>query len=105
MDRTAHRWAGPAFSYGAKFHENGVPILVDDGFRAFAETFVGWHKEGLMPAEGWPAGGGTAYKNAAPLFLDGTVAICSPLFRTQDKQSGSEALFCWLAQYWLAAIP
>ena len=24
MDRTAHRWAGPAFSYGAKFHENGV---------------------------------------------------------------------------------
>ena len=30
MDRTAHRCAGPAFSYGAKFHENGVPILVDD---------------------------------------------------------------------------
>ena len=75
MDRTAHRWAGPAFSYGAKFHENGVPILVDDGFRAFAETFVGWHTEGLMPAEGWPAGAGTAYKNAAPLFLDGTVAM------------------------------
>ena len=40
MDRTAHRWAGPAFSYGAKFHENGVPILVDEGFRDFAETFV-----------------------------------------------------------------
>ena len=75
MDRTAHRWAGPAFSYGAKFHENGVPILVDEGFRDFAETFVGWHEEGLMPAEGWPAGGGTAYRNAAPLFLDGTVAM------------------------------
>jgi alpha-1,4-digalacturonate transport system substrate-binding protein len=28
-----------------------------------------------MPAEGWPAGAGTAYKNAAPLFLDGTVAM------------------------------
>ena len=28
-----------------------------------------------MPAEGWPAGSGTAYKNAAPLFLDGTVAM------------------------------
>ncbi len=75
LDRTAHRWAGPAFSYGAKFHKDGVPILVDEGFRKFSEVFVGWHKEGLMPVEGWPAGSGTAYKNAAPLFLDGTVAM------------------------------
>ena len=75
LDRTAHRWAGPAFSYGAKFHENGVPILVDEGFRKFSEVFVGWHEEGLMPAEGWPAGAGTSYRNAAPLFLDGTVAM------------------------------
>ena len=76
MDRTAHRMAGPAFSYGAKFFDDsGTPILVDDGFRAFAETFVGWHKEGLMPAEGWPAGSGTQYKNAAPLFLSGDVAM------------------------------
>ena len=76
MDRTAHRWAGPAFSYGAKFFDaNGVPILVDDGFRAFAETFVGWHKDGLMPVEGWPAGTGTQYRNAAPLFLSGQVAM------------------------------
>ena len=75
LDRTAHRWAGPAFSYGAKFHKDGTPILVDDGFRKFSEVFVGWHQEGLMPAEGWPAGSGTAYKNAAPLFLDGTVAM------------------------------
>ena len=76
MDRTAHRMAGPAFSYGAKFfHENGEPILVDDGFKKFAETFVGWHEEGLMPAEGWPAGSGTQYQNAAPLFLSGDVAM------------------------------
>ena len=75
LDRTAHRWAGPAFSYGAKFHKDGTPILVDDGFRKFSEVFVGWHQEGFMPAEGWPAGSGTAYKNAAPLFLDGTVAM------------------------------
>ncbi|GLQ36340.1 sugar ABC transporter substrate-binding protein [Amylibacter marinus] len=76
MDRTAHRMAGPAFSYGAKFFDDtGTPILVDEGFRKFAETFVGWHKEGLMPAEGWPAGSGTQYKNAAPLFLSGEVAM------------------------------
>jgi len=76
MDRTAHRMAGPAFSYGAKFFDDaGEPILVDDGFRSFAETFVGWHESGLMPAEGWPAGSGTQYRNAAPLFLSGDVAM------------------------------
>lgn len=76
MDRTAHRMAGPAFSYGAQFFdEDGMPILVDDGFRTFAETFVDWHKSGLMPAEGWPAGSGTQFRNAAPLFLSGDVAM------------------------------
>ncbi|MEM6309491.1 MAG: extracellular solute-binding protein [Pseudomonadota bacterium] len=76
MDRTAHRWAGPAFSYGAKFfNDAGEPLLVDDGFKSFAETFVGWHKDGLMPADGWPAGSGTQYRNAAPLFLGGQVAM------------------------------
>ncbi len=76
MDRTAHRWAGPAFSYGAAFFDDaGEPILVDEGFRNYAETFVGWHESGLMPADGWPAGTGTNYRNAAPLFLDGSVAM------------------------------
>ncbi|PRY77804.1 alpha-1,4-digalacturonate transport system substrate-binding protein [Yoonia maritima] len=76
MDRTAHRMAGPAFSYGAKFFDDaGEPILVDAGFRDFAETFVGWHASGLMPAEGWPAGEGTQYRNAAPLFQSGDVAM------------------------------
>lgn len=76
MDRTAHRWAGPAFSYGAKFFDDaGVPILVDDGFKTYAATFLEWHKSGLMPAEGWPAGSGTQYRNAAPLFLSGDAAM------------------------------
>ncbi|MDP6166892.1 MAG: extracellular solute-binding protein [Gammaproteobacteria bacterium] len=76
MDRTAHRMAGPAFSFGAKFFDDsGEPILVDQGFRRFAKTFVEWHKSGLMPIEGWPAGSGTQYKNAAPMFLAGDVAM------------------------------
>jgi len=76
MDRTAHRWAGPAFSYGAQFFDvAGEPILVDQGFRDFAEKFVQWHKDGLMPAEGWPAGSGTQFRNAAPLFLGGSVPM------------------------------
>ena len=76
MDRTAHRWAGPAFSYGAKFFDDaGEPLLVDEGFRKFSEVFVEWHASGLMPAEGWPAGSGTQYRNAAPLFLSGDAAM------------------------------
>lgn len=76
MDRTAHRWAGPAFSYGAKFFDaSGEPILVDDGFRNYAEKFVQWHEDGLMPQEGWPAGSGTQYRNAAALFTGETVAM------------------------------
>ena len=76
LDRTAHRWAGPAFAYGAKFmDENGEPILVDDGFKKFAEVFMEWHENGFMPAEGWPAGAGTSYRNAAPLFLNGQVVM------------------------------
>ena len=76
MDRTAHRWAGPAFSYGAKFFDDaGEPILVDEGFKDFAAKFIGWHEAGLMPSDGWPAGSGTSDRNAAPLFLDGSVAM------------------------------
>jgi len=89
MDRTAHRMAGPAFSYGAAFFDDsGTPILVDDGFRNFAEMFVGWHESGLMPAEGWPAGSGTQYRNAAPLFMSGDVAMHmsgSWMLATYDK--------------------
>ena len=76
MDRTAHRWAGPAFSYGAQFFDDaGQPLLVDDGFRTYAQVFLGWHDSGLMPAEGWPAGANTQYRNAAPLFTSGDVAM------------------------------
>ena len=74
LDRTGHRFAGPAFAYGAKFMRDGEPILVDEGFRKFAAEFIKWHQDGVMPAEGWPAGSGTSYRNAAPLFMNGQVA-------------------------------
>ena len=76
LDRTGHRFGAVALSYGAKImDENGEPILVDDGFREFTEIFVDWHKNGFMPEEGWPAGTATQYRNAAPLFLNGKVAM------------------------------
>ena len=76
MDRTGHRWAGLGASYGAKFIDNnGNFIFVDEGFKKAAKIFVDWHKEGLMPAEGWPGSAGAKYKNAMPKFMDGTCAM------------------------------
>jgi alpha-1,4-digalacturonate transport system substrate-binding protein len=76
MDRTAHRWAGPAFSYGAQFYNpDGAYIMVDEGFRTYAQTFKAWHDSGLMPQEGWPAGADTQYRNAAPLFTSQAVTM------------------------------
>ncbi|MEQ9572160.1 MAG: extracellular solute-binding protein, partial [Nitratireductor sp.] len=49
LDRSGHRYAGPAISYGAKlFDDKGDPITVDDGFRAFSEQFVAWNEDGTV---------------------------------------------------------
>ena len=42
MDRSGHRTAGPAISMGAQISaEDGTPALVDEGFSAMTEQFVG----------------------------------------------------------------
>lgn len=77
MDRSGHRFAGVAISYGAKyFDKDGKPsAVVDDGFKALAERMVTWHKDGLMPADTWPAAAGSKYKNAGEMFINGDVAM------------------------------
>ena len=76
MDRTGHRWAGLGASYGAKFVDDNMNfVFVDEGFKQAAKMFVDWHKEGLMPEEGWPGSAGAKYKNAMPKFMDGTCAM------------------------------
>lgn len=76
MDRTGHRFAGPAISYGAKyFDENGKPIVVDEGFRAFAEQFVEWNNDGTMAKEVWAGAGGATYQDAAAEFTNGTLVM------------------------------
>jgi alpha-1,4-digalacturonate transport system substrate-binding protein len=70
MDRTGHRFAGPAMSYGAKYFDaSGKPAVVDDGFKAFSERMVKWHKEGLMK-EIWPSSSGARWKNGADQFIN-----------------------------------
>lgn len=72
MDRSGHRIAGPAISYGAKiFDETGEPILVDDAFTAYVEKFVEWHKDGTMAQDVWGGSGGNTYQDAKAEFTSG----------------------------------
>lgn len=76
MDRSGHRFAGPAISYGAKYFDaNGNPVTVDDGFRAFAKKFVEWNKAGVMAKDVWAGSGGAAYQDAAKEFIKGSLVF------------------------------
>lgn len=64
MDRSGHRFAGPAISMGAAyFDEDGNPDVTDEGFRAMAEIFINWHLDGTMHPEIWPLSDGYAGAN------------------------------------------
>jgi len=72
IDRSGHRIAGLAASYGAKFFdETGEPALVDDGFKAFVTQFVDWHKDGTIARDVWGGLGGDSYRDAAQEFING----------------------------------
>jgi alpha-1,4-digalacturonate transport system substrate-binding protein len=76
MDRTGHRFAGPAISYGAKyFSEDGSPITIDEGFRAFAEKFVAWNNDGTMAKDVWAGSGGATYQDAAQEFINSSLVV------------------------------
>lgn len=69
MDRSGHRMAGPAMSYGAKYYDADDNFAVDQGFIDFAQLMVDWHASGLMPADIWPASGGQTYASGNELFF------------------------------------
>lgn len=72
MDRSGHRIAGPAISYGAKlFDDSGAPILVDDGFTKYVQKFVDWHNDGTMARDVWAGTGGSSYQAADKEFING----------------------------------
>ncbi|HYZ64906.1 MAG TPA: ABC transporter substrate-binding protein [Acetobacteraceae bacterium] len=74
-DRSGHRFAGPAISYGAKyFAPDGKPAVVDDGFKAMASRFVAWNKDGTVERDVWAATGG-GYRDAFEEFANGKIAV------------------------------
>ncbi|MCB9450426.1 MAG: extracellular solute-binding protein [Anaerolineaceae bacterium] len=75
MDRSGHRFAGPAFSEGATFfNEDGTVTMDTPGFRLMSEIFIGWHTDGITPADVWIGSGGS-YNAAAPYFINGQLVM------------------------------
>jgi len=75
MDRSGHRFAGPAISMGAKFFDDsGYPTIAgDEGFKNMADLFVGWHNNGIMPLDIWA--GSTGYVGANEEFGNSQVVL------------------------------
>ena len=69
-DRSGHRFAGPAISYGAKiFDAQGMPVI-DDGYKTVINKFVGWHKDGTMLRDVWAGSGGSTYADSIGEFIN-----------------------------------
>lgn len=75
IDRSGHRFAGPAFSMGATFfNEDGSVTMDTDGFREMAQLLVDWHTQNITPAEVWIGSGGT-YAAAHDYFINGQLVM------------------------------
>lgn len=96
MDRSGHRMAGPAMSYGAKYFDDEGKLTVDDGFRTFAQMMLDWHASGLMPADIWPAVSGAKYANGNELFFNQEVPFyMSGSWNTANVQDNVGDAFDW----------
>lgn len=74
-DRSGHRFAGPAISYGAKYFDaSGNPDVVDAGFKAMAKRFYDWNENGTVLKSTW-AGQATGYKDAFNEFANGKIVM------------------------------
>lgn len=75
MDRSAHRFASLALSYGAKLVDDQGHFVVDAGLKAAVEKFVAWHRDGTMPMDLWGAVGGTTHLDRFSDFMNGKVVF------------------------------
>ncbi len=74
-DRSGHRFAGPAISYGAKYFDaKGEPAVVDAGFKAMAKRFYDWNLNGTVLKSIW-AGQATGYRDAFNEFANGKIVM------------------------------
>lgn len=75
IDRTGHRFWGPALTNGATFVNEDGSITVDsEGFRATADLLIDWHESGITPVEVW-VGSGDQYASARDYFVNGQLVM------------------------------
>jgi len=75
IDRTGHRFAGPAMSMGAMLIDANGNFTVDTpGFRAFSEVLNGWHADGITPSEVWLVG--DSLNNCIDWFKSVDLVMC-----------------------------
>lgn len=74
IDRSGHRVAGPAISYGAKYFDDGGTGSFE-GFDAFAAQFVAWNEDGTLARDVWASQGGATYADAAQEFINGEIVF------------------------------
>lgn len=75
MDRSGHRFASLAISYGAKLvDDEGYPVI-DEGLKTAIRTFVDWHRNGTMPMDLWGAVGGATHRDNFQDFMNGKVVF------------------------------
>jgi alpha-1,4-digalacturonate transport system substrate-binding protein len=97
-DRSGHRFAGPAVSYGAKIFDGQGNLVIDDGYKAAVNKFVGWHKDGAMLKEVWAGSGGTTYADSVGEFINGnTVMVLSGSWNINRLQKDIGNKFDWVA--------
>lgn len=97
-DRSGHRFAGPAISYGAKIFDAKGDLLLDDGYKTTVNKFVAWHKDGAMLKEVWGGSGGSTYADSIGEFKNGRVAmVLSGSWQINRLQKDIGNAFDWAA--------
>ena len=96
MDRSGHRMAGPAMSYGAAYFDADGGLVIDEGYKTFSQKMIDWHASGLMPADVWPAVSGSKYANGNEMFFNQDVAFyMSGSWNVGNVQTNVSDKFDW----------
>lgn len=97
-DRSGHRFAGPAISYGAKIFDAKGELVLDDGYKTTVNKFVGWHKDGAMLKEVWGGSGGSTYADSIGEFKNARVTmVLSGSWQINRLQKDIGTAFDWVA--------
>lgn len=97
-DRSGHRFAGPAISFGARIFDAKGELALDDGYKAAVAKFVGWHKDGTVLKEVWAGSGGSTYADSIGEFVNGRVVmVLSGSWQINRLQKDIGTNFDWVA--------